>query len=222
MSETSTMPFQPGTVADVPLPPDEEESPGNQRLLLILGAVAGLVVLAIAAYFLLFAGGSDDKATDAALPAANPSTQPSTVPSAAPVSGALPKISAKNFGTDPFKALISEAPVTNPTGTGAGTATGTGTSTTGTTPVVTPPVDTGTGTSPTPPVATSFRFRVANVATDNESARVKVDGTASTVSPGEVFSEKFKAIRFTGGTCGTFQFGDERFDLCEGNTVTVN
>ena len=57
MSETTTMPFQPGTLAQAPLPPELDESPGNNRLLLILGALAGLAVLAIAAYFLLFAGG---------------------------------------------------------------------------------------------------------------------------------------------------------------------
>jgi hypothetical protein len=227
MSDTTTMPFQPGTVDDAPAAPEPDDAPRDKRVLLILGALAGLAVLAIAAYFLLFAGGSDDKATNAVVVAPKSGAQPSTATSTAPKTAALPNISAKNFGTDPFKPLIS-APTTGTTTTGTTTTgtTTTGTTTTGTTTTGTPTTGTpttGTPTTGTPtPAVTSIRFRVVNVATDNESARVSVDGTAATVKPGEIFSEKFKAIRFSEGSCGTFQFGDERFDLCEGNAVNVN
>ena len=68
MSDTTTMPFQPGTMAHAPDAPELEEPSGSNRLLLVLGALAGLAVLGIAAYFLLFAGG-DEKTPDASAPA---------------------------------------------------------------------------------------------------------------------------------------------------------
>jgi hypothetical protein len=212
MSDTTTMPFQPGTVDDAPVAPEPDDAPRDRRVLLILGALVGLAVLAIAAYFLLFAGGSADKATNAVVAAPKSGAQPSTAASTAPGTAALPRISARNFGTDPFKPLLSVAVA--PSTTAA-------TPTTSTPTTNTPTTNTPT-TGATTPAVPSFRFRVVNVATDNESARVSVDGTAATVKPGEVFSEKFKAIRFSEGTCGTFQFGDERFDLCEGSAVNVN
>jgi hypothetical protein len=213
MSDTTTMPFQPGTMDDAPEAPQLDDSPGNKRILLILGAVAGLAVLAIAAYFLLFAGGSDDKAADPVVPPRS-GAQPSTAPSTAPKAAVQPKISARNFGTDPFKALISDG--------AASTTTTTGTTTTGTTtpPVTTPPVVTPPTTTPpsTPPSGAAYRFKVINVASGNEHARVSLNGDEETIAPGDVVGGKFKAIRFQGGKCGTFKFGDEpAFDLCEGS-----
>ena len=35
---------------------------------------------------------------------------------------------------------------------------------------------------------------------------------------GDVFGTYFKALRLTNGKCGSFQYGDERFDLCKGET----
>jgi hypothetical protein len=210
------MPFQPGTMDDAPEAPELDDSPGNKRILLILGALAGLAVLAIAAYFLLFAGGSEDKAGDAVVP---PSVvQPSTAPSTAPKTAVQPKISARNFGTDPFKALLSDGSASTTTGS---TTTTTGTTTTGTTtPVTTPPVTTPPVTTPpvTTPAAATYRFKVINVASGNEHARVSLNGDEQTVGPGDIVGGKFKALRFQGGKCGTFKFGDEpAFDLCEGS-----
>jgi hypothetical protein len=203
MSNTTTMPFQPGTMEDAPAP-ELDESPGKGRMLVILGAVAGLAVLAIAAYFLLFAGGSDKK--PAAVVPPSTTVQPSTAPSTAPVTAVQPKISARNFGTDPFKALLSEN----------NGATTTGTTTTGTTTPVTTPT-----TTPTTPAATTYKFKVLNVAASNESAKVSFNGGApQTMKPGETVGGKFLAKRFQGGSCGTFKFGDEPpFDLCEGSTI---
>ncbi len=110
MSDTTTMPFQPGTMAAAPEAPEVDAPSGGNRMLLVLVALAGLAVLAIAAYFLLFAGGGDDK-TASATPPAKAGVLPSTAPSTAPETTTLPKISARNFGTDPFKALLSAAPV---------------------------------------------------------------------------------------------------------------
>jgi hypothetical protein len=209
MSETTTMPFQPGTVLDAPEAPAlDEPSSNNNNLLIILGALAGLAVLAIAAYFLLFSG-SDAKTPVAAGAAPSTVTQPSTAASTAPKPVTVPKISKRNFGTDPFKPLIATAIVVAPT-----TTTTTTTSST---------TDSG-GTTPTPapttvPVGTTYKLRVLDVAAQNGSALVSVNGTQVKVVPGQTFGgDKFKALRFSGGSCGTFKFGDEAFDLCEGNS----
>lgn len=214
MSDTTTMPFQPGTLAEAPDAPELDESAGSNRLLLVLGALAGLAVLAIAAYFLLFAGGSEDKTATAVVPAPNSSARPSTAPSTAPKTAALPKISARNFGTDPFKPLLT-APVIGSTTTGS-TTTGTTTTTPTTT---TPTTTTPTTTTPTT-TGTTYRFKVINVSGNNETARVSLNGAVQTISPGDIVGDKFLFKRFQGGECGTFKFGDEPpFDLCEGNSV---
>jgi len=214
MSDTTTMPFQPGTMAAAPEAPEVDAPSGGNRMLLVLAGLAGLAVLAIAAYFLLFAGGGDDK-TASATPPAKAGVLPSTAPSTAPETATLPKISARNFGTDPFKALLSAAPVGTTTGTTSGTTTDTTAPPVVTPPVVTPPVV-------TPPVTTgtTYKFKVINVTANNESAKVSLNGAVSTIHPGDVVGDKFLAKRFQGGSCGTFKFGDEPpFDLCEGSTV---
>ena len=38
MSDTTTMPFQPGTMAEAPDAPEIEEPSGNNRLLMVLGS----------------------------------------------------------------------------------------------------------------------------------------------------------------------------------------
>ena len=41
------------------------------------------------------------------------------------------------------------------------------------------------------------------------------------VAVGDVFGTYFKALRLKNGKCGSFQYGDERFDLCEGETARM-
>ena len=219
MSNTTTMPFQPTTSTDAPEAPELDESPGNKRALLILGALAGLAVLAIAAYFLLFAGGSDDPSAKAVVPPSS-QVQPSTAPTTAAKTAKIPKISKRNFGTDPFKALLSEAPVSTTVGT---TTTGTTTPTT-TTPTTTTPTTTTPTTIPTttPTASKSYRFKVVKVAANNSSIDVKVNGRAyNHLKAGDVFAKVFK-VRGIGGSSNAFQIGDLVFTISGTKAVTIS
>jgi hypothetical protein len=212
MSDTTTIPLQPRTLDDAPEASELDDSPGNQRVLLILGGLGGLAVLAIAAYFLLFAG-SNDKAADAVVPTPSTVTQPSTAPSTAPVTKALPKISKRNFGTDPFKKLIVDTAA----------ATTSGTTATGTTTPITTTTTTPTTTGTTTPVASkSYRFKVVKIAGDNGTIDVKVNGKSYIgLKAGEVFGEIFKVRGIRGGS-GYFQIGDLGFQVNSGEVVTVS
>jgi hypothetical protein len=219
MSNTTTMPFQPTTLTDAPEAPEFDESPGDRRPLLILGALAGLAVLAIAAYFLLFAGGSDDPAAKAVVPP-NSSVQPSTAPTTAPTTAAktarIPKISKRNFGTDPFKSLIADSTVAATSGT---TTTATTTPTT-TTPTTTTPTTT-TGTT-TPNASHSYRFRVVTIAANNSTVDVKVDGKLYRhLRAGQVFAQIFKVRGISAGSA-YFQIGDLGFQVNGTKAITIS
>jgi hypothetical protein len=50
-------------------------------------------------------------------------------------------------------------------------------------------------------------------------ADVRVNDTVYTaVAPGQTFASSFQVVSLQ-GKCGTFLFGDERFQLCEGEEV---
>jgi hypothetical protein len=227
MSETATTLFQPG-VAINDAPPEEPEgsSNGNRRALLALAGLGLVAVVGVAVYFLFFTGGSDPA------PAAPAATQsgPSAAPSApvAPVPdkpAALPKISAKNFGTDPFHALISVpavgAATTGGTTTAGGSTASDGTTTdTGSTSGSTAGTTTPTTTAPAP--STAYRFQVVKVASDNSSVDAKVNGkTYKNLQAGEVFGKIFK-VRFIGGAVNSFQIGDEVFNVSGAKAVTIS
>ena len=219
MSNTTTMPFQPTTSTDAPEAPELDESPGNKRALLILGALAGLAVLAIAAYFLLFAGGSDDPAGKAVVPPSS-RVQPSTAPTTAAETAKIPKISKRNFGTDPFKELLSEAPVSTTVDTTTTGTTPTTTMPTTTTPTTTTPTTTTPTTTPT--ASKSYRFKVVNVSAHNSSIDVKVDGKAYRgLKAGDVFAKVFK-VRGIGGSSNAFQIGDLVFTVSGTKAVTIS
>ena len=234
MTETTTIPFD-AQQAPAPTGPQFDAEPsGNRTKLLAVAGGAGVLVLAVAGYFLLFAGGdSAPTAKSGAVP-----THAVPVPSAsAPAAGpAQPgKISTKSFGHDPFKPLIVAD--TDPAGAvgGAGTSTtgGTGTTTgaTGTTGGTTTPVGgtgtgttvggtgtgttvggTGTGTT-TPVVTANHTFRVVKVSSDNRQITVNVDGVSYPhLAAGQVFATYFKVV-VIGGKVNGFQFGDEKFSV---------
>jgi len=210
MSNTTTMPFQPSTLTDAPEAPEFDDSPGNRRPLLILGALAGLAVLAIAAYFLLFAGGSNDPAAKAVVPT-NSRVQPSTAPTTAAKTAKIPKTSKRNFGTDPFKALIVDSTVATTTGT---TTAGT------TTPTTTTPTTTTGSTTPT--ASKSYRFKVVKVAANNGSIDVRINGKAyNGLKAGDVFAKVFK-VRGIGGNSNAFQIGDLVFTITGTKAVTIS
>lgn len=235
MSE-STIPFQGQTaVLDRPGLEDLPEDPGagsNRTKLLALGGIAATLVLGLVAYFLLFAGG------DEPVPAADP-TPPAAAPApAASVPAAEPakkvRITAKNFGNDPFKALIAEpvaavAPVggsaVGASGipiTGATTAdsTSTGTSS-GSAADPAPSTGSADPATSTPVSSTSHSFKVVDVAANNRSITVKVDGTTyKNLRAGEVFAEYFKVVLIS-GQVNAFQFGEEKFNVIGTKKLTI-
>jgi multidrug efflux pump subunit AcrA (membrane-fusion protein) len=216
MSNTTTMPFQPTTLTEAPEAPEFDDSPGNRRPLLILGALAGLAVLAIAAYFLLFAGGSNDPAAKAVVPPTS-QVQPSTAPTTAAKTAKIPKISKRNFGTDPFKDLIVDTTAATTTGTTTAGATTTGTTTA---PTTTAPTTT-TGTT-TPNASHSYRFRVVTIAANNSTVDVKVDGKLYRhLKAGQVFAQIFKVRGISAGSA-YFQIGDLGFQVNGTKAITIS
>ena len=219
MSEPS-FPFEGTQVADGPAG-DLQEARGNRRTILILGVV-GTLVLGALAYFFVFSGGEEP--TEEAAPVRRATdVQATPAPVATPVPAKAPKLSKKSIGKDPFKALIvppvagvgAGAPAGGTTTTGGSTVTG-GTTTTGTAVTGGTTTSSGGGTSTTP-----LTVKVVSVAGDNSSARVTVGTKAYSVAVGDVFGTYFKALRLKNGKCGAFTYGDERFDLCEGETAKM-
>ena len=197
----------------------------RQRTFLVLGLVAAVLVAAVGAYFLLFSGADS---TDSSLPVKPGTPSGSTGGSAGAkhhkAKHHLPKISARNFGNDPFESQLDAAPIvvtdtgtgTAATGTTGTTATTGTTGTTGTTTGTTGGTTTG-ATTPGQPVS----VRLLSVSADNTAGRVVVDGKRYPVAVGDVFATYFTSLRYKNGRCGTFQFGDEQFGLCEGETSTM-
>jgi hypothetical protein len=218
MSESS-FPFQGTPVADGPSDLDEANS--NRRTVLIL-AVVGVLVVGALAYFFVFSGGDDT--TDESLPVRAPRTVVTPSPTAPPAPVKAPKLAKKSIGKDPFKALVvpaaagsdtDAAPVVGgaaPAVTGGGAVAPVPAGSTG--------GSTGGDTSPGGSAVSSKPLTVKMIAVtaDNSSARVTVGTKSYSVAVGDVFGTYFKALRLKNGKCGSFQYGDERFDLCEGET----
>jgi hypothetical protein len=195
---------------------------GNRNKLLALVGAATLLVLGVVAYFLLFAGGGEEPAPAPVRPSGAQAVPEVEAPAQTPVKSR--RITSKNFGRDPFKALIVEpetvAPATAVVTTGQTT----------TTPTTVDPATSGstqgsttgtTTTTTTPDQTTAHRFKVVNVAPDNTRISVKVDGTFyNNLKAGEVFATYFK-VRFIGGTVNDFQFGEESFKVVGTKAVSI-
>lgn len=228
MSEP-TIPFQ-GQTAVMERPASEVEpdpSGGSRTTLLALGALAGVLVLGVVGYFLFLAGG-DDSVPE------GPVTKP---PAAAPVDPAPeaevvkePSLTAKNYGRDPFKALIVESETTTTETTVDGATTTGGTSTGGTSTGSAPGTSTGstgsTGGSTQPETSTPqpsrpHTFKVVSVAPDNSAVTVKVDGeTYRNLAAGDVFAKYFKVVLISGDV-NSFQYGEEKFNVLGTKKLTI-
>ncbi len=217
MTETS-IPFD-SSLAPAPEPAHDSapSSPDRSRLLL-LGAVAGVVLLGILAYFLFFAGGDETPAADAPSTPVAPAqpTEAAEPPAAAPQQ----RLNAKSFGRDPFKALIVAAPaveapvvdpnVTSPTTTDTTTTDSTSSGSTG-----------NTDSTNSPSATSPHTFRVLSVAPDNSTITVKVDGKRyDNLRAGEVFASFFK-VRLISGSVNSFQYGEERFNVLGNKRLTI-
>jgi hypothetical protein len=186
----------------------------------VILALVGVLVVGALAYFFVFSGG-DETATDNSLPSPR-STAAVPTPTKAPAVVKAPKLSKKAVGKDPFKALVAPADAAGPgtapatgttnTVTGGGTTVTSGGTTTTTSGGTT--TDGGTATTSSKPLT----VKVLSVAADNTSGRVTVGGKTYSVAVGDVFGTYFKTLRLKNGKCGSFSYGDERFDLCEGES----
>jgi hypothetical protein len=222
MSE-STIPFQGQTaVLDRPLTdlgePVDEPGGGNRSKLLAFGALAGVLVLAVLAYFLFFAGGGEEPAAQdtpaAVVPQAPEAEQSAAVPAKSP------KLTGKTFGRNPFKALIT-VPVAGTATTEDTTATTADTPSTSGSESTSSTGTTGSSTTTVPAASTAHRFKVVDVAPDNSRVSVKVDGKFyRNLKAGAVFADYFK-VRFIGGAVNDFQYGEETFKVVGAKAVSI-
>ncbi|MGH8892086.1 MAG: hypothetical protein ACRDWY_02065 [Actinomycetes bacterium] len=213
MSE-STIPFQGQTaVLDRPpvdLGPEEPQRGGDRTKLLAMVAVAVVLVMGAAAYFLLFAGG--EEATSPAAPKQPAAAPPAPVEEPAATPAKKERLTAKTFGRDPFKALIvaPEAAVATgevPVGSAA--------------PVGGAPAQGSTPETSTPASSTAHSFRVVDVAPDNSAVTVKVDGKFyRNLKAGDVFAKYFKVVLIS-GQVNSFQYGEEKFNVIGTKRLTI-
>lgn len=218
MSESS-IPFQGQTAVMDAADQQPLEAEQSRRTVFVVAGLAALVVIVgIAAYFLLFAGGSDDTVDQSGPPAAGTPVAPAE--EVVPEKVVQPRISAKSFGRDPFEALIVDAS-TDSTATGAETATTDAATSAGSTTSIESPASTAPVTN-TPVASTPHKFRVVDVAPDNKTITVKVDGKQyPSLRAGEVFATIFK-VRFIGGPSNSFQIGDEVFNVAGAKAVMIS
>jgi hypothetical protein len=227
MSESS-FPFSGGTAVATPpqatsVPDDISTGPDRNRLLVVGGALV-VLVLGVVGYFLFVAGGD-------AAPAPAVTPHKSIAPSA-PAEPATPSdtkaapLKQRDFGRDPFHALIAPADPVGAVG-GAGTSTVSGTTATGSTtdPAANPVTGSTTGGSAggvsAPAQTTSHSFRVVAVAPNNSAVDVKVDGKVyRNLHAGEVFATYFKVVLIS-GTTNAFQYGEEKFNVLGTKRLTI-
>ena len=182
----------------LPAAPELEtpDKAGTNRVLLF-AAVAGVLTLMLAVYFVFFTGGSSNESLSSSFqaPRSTHSAPKATTKKAVtkPVAAAaVPATFTGVHSRDPFKPLFNPpppAPVA-PVAPVGGTSTG------GTTQVVTL---TSVGTS---------------------GVAVSINGVTFNPKVGDPFATYFKLVRLQGTSCATFLYGDESFDLCKGSTTT--
>jgi len=211
----SSFPFQgqPVAMASAAPEPEPEIGQGNRTKLMAVGGIAVVVALSLVVYFLGFVGGGDEVDEG---PVAGP--KPAAVAPVVPEAGSAPakevRFSAKSFGRNPFKALITEpvAAVAPSSTTSAVAAAPTG--------ATDPGAATDPGTS-VPAASTTHTFRVVTVAPDNSSVDVKLDGKLHrNLKAGEVFGTYFKVILIS-GQVNSFQFGEEKFNVSGTKRLTI-
>jgi hypothetical protein len=201
------------------------EEPGSNRTKMLLAGVGGVAVLALLAVFVvmpMLSGGGDDSSTVAAPKKKTTTTttakKPAAkVPAKAPAPKQLPKTFDEDFQRDPFKPLYVEMrdrPGYNSGGTGGGVTAPTG------------PTGPTTPYAPNPSVGGSSQQVGGNrvalmdvfVRDGKTYAQTKVGSSVYTPTVGATFARTYRVLSAS-GTCATYQYGDEQFQLCEGQEV---
>jgi hypothetical protein len=221
----SEFPFQGQTAVADPPAAELEASSGNRTRVMVLVGLAAVAVVGLLAYLFLFSGGDDGTDKSAGAPAAQSPAAPADEPATADEPAKKQKISAKSFGRDPFEPLIVEVVASSSdAGAASDTASGGAATSGGSSGTASGGGSTSdTGSAPSAPSAgTAHSFKVVDVAPDNSTVTVKLDGdTYRNLRAGEVFAEVFK-VRFIGGQVNTFQIGDEVFNVSGKKKVTIS
>ncbi len=222
MSDTATIPFQTSNGLDPAAPTPDEPGGSSRRTVYLLAGAGAAALLSVGGYVLLFSGGDEPAPAAPNPPAASVQPVPPAAPAEPAAPATAPKLTARNFGTDPFAPLVQEATEsiggTTTGGTTTGTSTDTSTGSTGST-GATGSTGGSTVTEPTP--TARHAFRVVSVAPDNSSITVKVDGkTYSDVRAGEVFATYFKVVLISGPS-NAFQYGEEKFSVVGTKKLTI-
>lgn len=199
----------------------------DKRQRYLLGGLAALVVAGLGAGAYLLLGGGDDSSAASATALPKPKTQVTVGTGLPTVQATLPQTYDGLKGQDPFRPLVV-VPVAAPSAPAAGPAPATQ-PTGGATQVPTyplpgftfpAPVPTGGSTLP-PGADKPSSIHLDSVSDGNDKAVFEVGGAKSEVGIGDTFATYFKLLRLEAGRCGTVQFGDERFDICQGEDVKL-
>jgi hypothetical protein len=223
MSE-STIPFQGQTsvldrpATELPEPDSGPEGRSSRTTLLAVLGLAGVLVLGVLAYFLLFTGGEAEPAAPAPSKKVVPQSD-AEEPVAESVKA--PRLTNKSFGRDPFKALIVESVDTPASSVVPAGTTSTVPSTTGGTQGTTTAPTTTVPSTTTPTASQPHSFKVVDVAPDNSRITVKVDGEFyRNLKAGEVFAKYFKVVLIS-GPVNSFQYGDDKFNVVGTKKLTI-
>jgi hypothetical protein len=195
--------------------PESSDAGRNRAPVQIAVALAVLVVLLGALWFLVLRGGGEEPTAPAPAPAAAPQAPATPAPKPANKPGGGPVETFEVFAPrDPFEPLVL-------TGGGGGAGAG-GTTTVGTTTggAASGGSGGGGGGGGAGTAVGSHRVQVVDVyrAGGGTRAQVEVDGTVFTVRRGETFADNFQLVSAS-GQCATMLYGDDQFTLCEGEEI---
>ena len=190
---------------------------GGPRQLVLVAALAGVLALIVGLLVVRpLLGGSDQgqaPPTVTSAGAAPATTAPQLIAPSTSVTGSDDAGSVK----DPFKPLVSAGSAAAATGSGASAAAG-GSATATTVATGSTVAGAGAGTASTPGGGTSTERQVALVSIKGGTAKVTVDGKAYSVSEGESFAGRYRAVDIN-SECASFESGTTAFTLCEGEAV---
>jgi hypothetical protein len=194
-----------------PIPAQPASPPAPNRLPLILAIALATVLVLFVASKLLSDDDSGGTATTTSAPGASRVARATTTTSTTELVESFEVFTTKN----PFQPLQGAVGATS----GASTSTGGASSTGGTSGTSGTSGTAGsTGSAATAP-RTTQRITLLDVFTEagRTAANVRVNDTVYKVTAGETFATSYKAVSISGSSaCGQFLFGDEPFQLCEG------